>query len=268
MRGQGRCPKGPGGRRAAAGRPPSLRTWPCPTRSDRQPATATRGDSSRALRGSCCCILRARWAAGTPHMPPRPGTAGMERQHATWAAALLGRLPRLPSTRLGQAGRLRTATQQPAMIKPSRFAKKKRASDMEKLQTHPVAIANRNPFVLRLPSLQEPLEIGGQLVLVCSADLRRRVEVQRLLVGHQADDTRKLFLFFRRRGGPKFLPPFSGRFKGVLARARGTWAGVVLGHKAAVLGVMPQAGQPHCGIVSKSTVPRYVLVLYCMVRTW
>ena len=147
MRGQGRCPKGPGGRRAAAGRPPSLRTWPCPTRSDRQPATATWGDSSRALWGSCCCILRARWAAGTPHMPPRPGTAGMERQHATWAAALLGRLPRLPSTRLGQAGRLRTATRQPAMIKPSRFAKKKRASDMEKLQTHPVAIANRNPFV-------------------------------------------------------------------------------------------------------------------------
>ena len=126
MRGQGRCPKGPGGRRAAAGRPPSLRTWPCPTRSDRQPATATRGDSSRALWGSCCCILRARWAAGTPHMPPRPGTAGMERQHATGAAALLGRLPRLPSTRLGQAGRLRTATRQPAMIKPSRFAKKKR----------------------------------------------------------------------------------------------------------------------------------------------
>ena len=73
---------------------------------------ATRGDSSRALPGSCCSILRARWAAGTPHMPPRPGTAGMERQHATWAAALLGRLPRLPSTRLGQAGRLRTGTQQ------------------------------------------------------------------------------------------------------------------------------------------------------------
>ena len=105
---------------------------------------------------------------------------------------------------------------------------------MEKLQTLPVAIADTNSFVLRLPSLQEPLEIGGQLVLVCSADLRRRVEVQRLLVGHQAD-TRKLFLFFCRRGGPKFLPPFSGRFKGVLARARGTWAGVVLGHKTAVL---------------------------------
>ena len=28
-RGQGRCPKGSGGRRAAAGRPPSLRTRPC-----------------------------------------------------------------------------------------------------------------------------------------------------------------------------------------------------------------------------------------------
>ena len=71
------------------------------------------------------------------------------------------------------------------MIKPSRFAKKKRASDMEKLQTHPVAIADTNSFVLRLPSLQEPLEIGGQLVLVRSTGLRRRVEIQRLLAGHQ-----------------------------------------------------------------------------------
>ena len=47
--------------------------------------------------GCCSSILRARWAAGTPHMPPRPGTTGTQRQHATWAAALLGRLPRLPS---------------------------------------------------------------------------------------------------------------------------------------------------------------------------
>ena len=54
--------------------------------------------------------------------------------------------------------------------------------DMEKLQTHPVAIADTNSFVLRLPSLQEPLEIGGQLVLVRSTGLRRRVEIQRLLV--------------------------------------------------------------------------------------
>ena len=56
---------------------------------------------------------------------------------------------------------------------------------------------------------------------------------------------------------------FGGRLRGVLAGARGTWAGVVLGHKAAVLGVMPQAGQPHCGIVSKSTV----LVQVCMSKT-
>jgi len=47
---------------------------------------------------------------------------------------------------------------------------------------------------------------------------------------------------------------FSGRLRGVLAGARGTWAGVVLGHKTAVLEVMPQVGQPRCGIVSKSTV--------------
>ena len=47
---------------------------------------------------------------------------------------------------------------------------------------------------------------------------------------------------------------FSGRLRGVLAGARGTWAGVVLGHRTAVLEVMPQVGQPRCGIVSKSTV--------------
>ena len=51
---------------------------------------------------------------------------------------------------------------------------------------------------------------------------------------------------------------FSGRLRGVLAGARGTWAGVVLGHKTAVLEVMPQVGQPRCGIVSKSTVDSYL----------
>ena len=55
---------------------------------------------------------------------------------------------------------------------------------------------------------------------------------------------------------------FSGRLRGVLAGARGTWAGVVLGHKTAVLEVMPQMGQPRCGIVSKSTVLRIYLVPY------
>ena len=59
---------------------------------------------------------------------------------------------------------------------------------------------------------------------------------------------------------------FSGRFKGVLARARGTWAGVVLGHRTAVLEVMPQVGQPRCGIVSKSTVLSSIanqLIFFC-----
>ena len=138
-------------------------------------------------------------------------------------------------------------TQQPAMIKPSRFAKKKRASDMEKLQTHPVAIADTNSFVLRLPSLQEPLEIGGQLVLVRSTGLRRRVEIQRLLVVEMVAGTNAVASqsFYR----------FGGRLRGVLAGARGTWAGVVLGHKTAVLAKLPQVGQPCCGNLSKSTVP-------------
>ena len=47
---------------------------------------------------------------------------------------------------------------------------------------------------------------------------------------------------------------FGGRLRGVLAGARGTWAGVVLGHKTAVLAKLPQAGQPCCGNLSKSTV--------------
>ena len=42
-------------------------------------------------------MVRAKWAAGMAHLPPRPGTTGTQRQHATWATALLGRLPRLPS---------------------------------------------------------------------------------------------------------------------------------------------------------------------------
>ena len=47
---------------------------------------------------------------------------------------------------------------------------------------------------------------------------------------------------------------FGGRLRGVLAGARGTWAGVVLGHKTAVLAKLPQAGQPCCGNLSTSTV--------------
>ena len=103
--GRGGARRGPGGaeRRQAALRH-SARGPVSPRVRARQAACrGDVGDSSRALPGSCCSILRARWAAGTPHMPPRPGTTGTQRQHATWAAALLGRLPRLPSTRLSLA---------------------------------------------------------------------------------------------------------------------------------------------------------------------
>ena len=102
-RGDARAGEVPEGVRGApsGGRPAAVTQHAALSRPerDRQPAAATRGDSSRALPGSCCSILRARWAAGTPHMPPRPGTTGTQRQHATWAAALLGRPPRLPSLR-------------------------------------------------------------------------------------------------------------------------------------------------------------------------
>jgi len=93
-RGDARAGEVPEGVRGApsGGRPAAVTQHAALSRPerDRQPAAATRGDSSRALPGSCCSILRARWAAGTPHMPPRPGTTGTQRQHATWAAALLG----------------------------------------------------------------------------------------------------------------------------------------------------------------------------------
>ena len=92
----------PSGDRPAAVTPHAALSRP---ERDRQPAAVTWGDSSRALPGSCCSILRARWAAGTPHMPPRPGTTGTQRQHATWAAALLRRLPRLPSSLGGRRPR-------------------------------------------------------------------------------------------------------------------------------------------------------------------
>ena len=60
---------------------------------------------ARSRRRAGRSILRARWAAGTAHMPPRAGTTGTQRQHATWAAALLGRLPRLPAQHGSRRGR-------------------------------------------------------------------------------------------------------------------------------------------------------------------
>ena len=98
-----------GGRRGAAGWPPSRRTrpfslvgWATGSPVWRRPATW----GQRVPPRCCSSILRARWAAGTAHMPPRPGTTGTQRQHATWSTALLGRLPRLPS--LGGAARPRS----------------------------------------------------------------------------------------------------------------------------------------------------------------
>ena len=73
-----RCPGG--AERRQAGRRHSTRGPVSP----RARQAACRGDVGRQLTcpspGSCCCILRARWAAGTPHMPPRPGTTGAAEQ--------------------------------------------------------------------------------------------------------------------------------------------------------------------------------------------
>ena len=98
-RGQGRCPKVSGGRRAAAGRPPSLRTRPCLARRATAGSPLRRRGQLACPTSSCCRNLRAVWAAGTLHVPQRPAATGTQRQHATWAAALLGRPPRLPSLR-------------------------------------------------------------------------------------------------------------------------------------------------------------------------
>jgi len=105
-RGQRRCPKVSGGRRGAAGWPPSRRTRPFSLVGWATGSPVRRRGGQRVPPRCCSSILRARWAAGTAHMPPRPGTTGTQRQHATWSTALLGRLPRLPS--LGGAARPRS----------------------------------------------------------------------------------------------------------------------------------------------------------------
>ena len=70
-RGQGRCPKVSGGRRAAAGRPPSLRTRPCLAR--------------RATAGSPPV---ATWSARVPHQQLlQQPTCRVGSQHAARAAA-------------------------------------------------------------------------------------------------------------------------------------------------------------------------------------
>ncbi len=96
-RGQRRCPKVSGGRRGAAGWPPSRRTRPFSLVGWATGSPLRRRGGQRVPPRCCSSNLRAGWAAGTLHVPPRPGTTGTQRQHATWAAALLGRLPRLPS---------------------------------------------------------------------------------------------------------------------------------------------------------------------------
>ena len=101
--GRGGAQRGPGGaeRRQAALRHSAR--GPVSPRA-RQAAPLRRSGQLACPTSRCCCSnLRAKWAAGTAHMPQRPGTTGTQRQHATWAAALLGRLPRLPSLGRGRS---------------------------------------------------------------------------------------------------------------------------------------------------------------------
>ena len=77
-RGQGRCPKVSGGRRAAAGRPPSLRTRPCLARRATAGSPLWRRGQLACPTSRCCCSnLRAGWAAGTLHVPQRPAATGI-----------------------------------------------------------------------------------------------------------------------------------------------------------------------------------------------
>ena len=140
--GRGGARRGPGGaerrqaalRHSARGPVPLVATGSLPRRrgaTARVPyggaAAASYAPGGQPARHTCHHDpARPAWSASTPRGPPR------------YSAGCRG-YPALGSARRAACGR-RTATRQPAMIKPSRFAKKKRASDMEKLQTHPVAI--------------------------------------------------------------------------------------------------------------------------------
>ena len=91
-----RCPGG--AERRQAGRRHSAR-GPVSLGGRQQAAPLRRRGQLACPTSSCCRNLRAVWAAGTLHVPQRPAATGTQRQHATWAAALLGRPPRLPSLR-------------------------------------------------------------------------------------------------------------------------------------------------------------------------
>ena len=89
-----RCPGG--AERRQAGRRHSAR-GPVSLGGRQQAAPLRRRGQLACPTSSCCSNLRAGWAASTLHVPQRPAATGTQRQHATWAAALLGRVPRLPS---------------------------------------------------------------------------------------------------------------------------------------------------------------------------
>ena len=96
--GQGRCPKVSGGRRAAAGRPPSLRTRPC---------------LARRATGSPLPQRRRKWSARVPHQQvllQQPTCRVGSRYAARAAATRRDRHQRQPATLL-RYGRTQPVTQ-------------------------------------------------------------------------------------------------------------------------------------------------------------
>ncbi len=93
-RGQRRCPKVSGGRRGAAGWPPSRRTRPFSLVGWATGSPVRRRGGQRVPPRCCSSNLRAGWAAGTLHVPKRPAATGISASQPHCCATGARRLPR------------------------------------------------------------------------------------------------------------------------------------------------------------------------------
>ena len=96
-RGQRRCPKVSGGRRGAAGWPPSRRTRPFSLVGWATGSPVWRRGGQRVPPRCCSSNLRAGWAAGTLHVPKRPAATGISASRPHCCATGARRLPRYPA---------------------------------------------------------------------------------------------------------------------------------------------------------------------------
>jgi hypothetical protein len=108
-RGQRRCPKVSGGRRGAAGWPPSRRTRPFSLVGWATGSPLRRRRGQRVPPRCCSSNLRAGWAAGTLHVPKRPAATGISASRPHCCATGARRLRRYRGRGAGSDAAMRDA---------------------------------------------------------------------------------------------------------------------------------------------------------------